>query len=99
LFIPKDEKLIEAVNIYSKYGVGMWKKVAEYVQKNVKEPSRDENGNIVQTVLTNHQCGERYKHHLDPSIKQRNSDPWTSLEVPFFLIFVWFYFLILFPSD
>jgi hypothetical protein len=81
LFLPKDETLIKAVNIYSKYGVGMWKKVAEYVQKNLKEPSRDENGNVVLTVLTNHQCGERYKHHLDPSIKQRNCEPWTSVEV------------------
>jgi hypothetical protein len=69
------------VKRFTEYGSGMWKRVAEYVQRNLKQPIQDENGNILDTKITNHQCGERYKHHLDPLRKARNCGPWTKEEV------------------
>lgn len=59
----------------------MWKKVAEYVSQHMTQPILDDAGNIYEVKITNHQCGERYKHHLDPNIQHRNTDPWTNEEV------------------
>ena len=73
--------MLQAVNIYGGSGVGMWKKVAEYVSQHMTQPILDDAGNPYEVKITNHQCGERYKHHLDPNIQQRNTDPWTDEEV------------------
>jgi hypothetical protein len=77
----QDDLLIEGVRRFAEFGIGMWKKVAEFVQANIKDPIVDENGNIVDANITNHQCGERYKHHLDPSIQNKKKGPWTDEEV------------------
>lgn len=81
--------------MYAEFGIGMWKRVAEYVQKHLKEPIRDENGNIISSRIGNHQCGERYKHHLDPSIKQRKSGPWSEEEVSLILVRTGIHYLVL----
>jgi hypothetical protein len=32
-------------------------------------------------VVSNHQCGERYKHHLDPQLDIRKAGPWSESDV------------------
>jgi hypothetical protein len=73
--------LLEGVKLFGDFGVGMWKKVAIHIQSHLKVPLIDEKGNIVDTKITNHQCGERYKHHLDPTVKARKIGPWSPDEV------------------
>lgn len=73
--------LKEAVDIFGKSGVGMWKKVADYVNAGVNYTFLDENNKPVDFVITNHQCGERYKHHIDPSLQVKKKGPWTEEEV------------------
>ncbi len=71
--------LVEAVELYKDCKVGMWKKVAHYVSSRIPQSSSDaENGKC---VVTNHQCGERYKHHLHPDIQSKKTGPWTDEEV------------------
>ncbi len=62
---------------HSGHGVGMWKKVAEYVSMNLGVKN-DSHGN---PIISNHQCGERYKHHLDPALDSRKAGPWTDEDV------------------
>jgi hypothetical protein len=69
------------VQLYSGFGLGLWKKVAGHVQSHLKSPLIDEKGNIVESKITNHQCGERYKHHLDPTVKARKIGAWSPDEV------------------
>lgn len=77
--------MLEGFELYKDYKVGMWKKVAQYVSAHltVKDPTPNDLENC-QLIVTNHQCGERYKHHLHPDIQSRNSGPWSEEEVSCF---------------
>lgn len=68
----QDRLLKEGYEKYTGHGVGMWKKVAEYVTAGT---------GAAPGVISNHQCGERYKHHLDPALESRKSGPWTDEDV------------------
>jgi hypothetical protein len=59
----------------------MWKKVADFVNAGINYTFLDENNQPVDFVITNHQCGERYKHHIDPSLDVKKKGPWTEDEV------------------
>lgn len=77
----QDTLLKEAVELYGQSGVGMWKKVADYVNAGINYTFVDETGQTVDFVITNHQCGERYKHHIDPSLQIKKKGPWANEEV------------------
>eukprot|EP01039_Chlorochromonas_danica_P003294 gene3294-3613_t len=79
--LEMDALLKEGVELYGKSGVGMWKKVADYVNAGINYTFIDELGQPVDFVITNHQCGERYKHHIDPSLNVKKKGPWAEEEV------------------
>lgn len=80
------------------YGVGKWRKVAEYINNNMTAPLHDEHGDPLEdTVIQSQQCAERYKHYVDPSIKGRKSGPWSQEEVFNFIIFGLFFSSYFFP--
>jgi hypothetical protein len=74
--------LLEAFELYHDSTIGAWKKVAQYISAHMlysdPTPSQLESSPL---IVSNHQCGERYKHHLHPEIKQRKIGPWTHEEV------------------
>lgn len=77
----QDTLLKEAVELYGQSGVGMWKKVADFVNAGINYTFVDETGQTVDFAITNHQCGERYKHHIDPSLQIKKKGPWANEEV------------------
>ncbi len=76
--------MLQAFDMYKDCKIGMWKKVAQYVSAHLIIPNpTPEDYETCQLIVTNHQCGERYKHHLHPDIKYKKTGPWTEDEVSF----------------